>query len=161
MISAHDGRPCGPFTIIRREASETILSVPRLRERLADSVYHLLEESAEISDAVSLRFPVHGHEVRSQPWRDPRMNLSAVRGIWTPNGVQVSDGRLTLPAAFFHFSKQKRRFTFSVHSHSVTHDSWVIDESGIWSPDYPLRAFRSRIVKSAFRMRQLAAARTS
>ena len=161
MISAHDGRPCGPFTLIRREASDAILSVPRLRERLADPVYHLLEESPEISDAIRPRFPIHGQEVRLQPWRDPRMNLAAVRGIWTPDGVQVSDGRLTLPAAFFHFSKQKRRSTFSVHSPSLTHDCWLIDESGIWSPDYPLRAMRSRLVKSAFRMRSLARPRAS
>lgn len=161
MISAHDGRPCGPFTLFRRDASEVILSVPRLREKLADSTYHLLEESSEISDAVRPRFQIHDHEVRLQPWRDPRMNLAAMRGVWTPDGVQVSDGRLTLPAAFFHFSKQKRRFTFSVHSPSLTHDRWVIDESGIWSPDYPLRAMRSHMVKCVFRLRSLARPYTS
>ena len=89
------------------------------------------------------------------------MNLAAVRGIWTSEGVQVTDGKLKLPAAFFHFSKQKRRFTFSVHKPSLDHDRWVIDESGIWSPDYTLRVVRSRAVKSAFRMRSIMRPRAS
>lgn len=155
MISAHDGRPCGPFTLFHRDATDAIFSVPNLKERIADSQYHLLEESPELSQAIAASWPIWGDEKRLQPWRDPALNRLRMRGYWSPGSVTVSDGTHARPAAFFHFSKQKRKKTFRPHAPSVEKASWVIDESGIWSPGCPVPRLRGAIIKSTYRLASL------
>jgi hypothetical protein len=149
MISADEGRPCGPFTLIKRSSLQTLLHSVDIK-RCFEAEDHLkFDESERLLSLIRGGLdPVFCHHSPLQPQRAERFNYKRCLSIWENGKVSVWDSRCNKKAAaFFHFSRFKGRNKFIIRTDALQSQNWVICKYGI----FPLRSKAAKAVLNILR----------
>jgi len=137
VIGAHEGRPTGPFTMIRTDCAERLIGSPGLKEAICRSDYGNFDENPQWVDALKSQGAAWLQAAHLQPARDGRFIKDRCVAEWTRGGLTVTDGTRAGPAGFFHFGKLKGKRSFRVRRNCVDADRWRISEHGIYDADSP------------------------
>jgi len=134
MISADEGRPCGPFTLIRRSSFETLLHSADIK-RCFEAAEHLkFDESRQLLDLIrGEQNQVFCHYSPLQPQRAARFNYKRCLSIWENGSVSALDCRGNkIEGAFFHFSRFKGNKKFKIRTDALQSPKWVVCRYGIF-----------------------------
>jgi len=134
MISADEGRPCGPFTLIKRSSFETLRHSDDVKRCLEAEEHLKFDESERLLNLVrGGQNQVFCHYSPLQPQRSAQFNYKRCLSIWEQGSVAVWDCRGNkIEGAFFHFSRFKGNKKFKVRNEAIQNPKWVVCRYGIF-----------------------------
>lgn len=135
MISADDDRPCGPFTLMKRDRMELLRQYPGFREEMERVEHRSFNEAVALMEIFAQDMPVHCRADELQPGMASNINSVHLFGVWDRGRVTVTDcWRRQREGGFYHFSRYKDKDRFAIDSAIVSRDQWAIHKFGICDP---------------------------
>lgn len=132
VISADDGHPCGPFTLMRREAAASLAGRPGVREEMERSEYREFDESPELLEILSPGGKTHCLAHPLQPAMAPGAAFRNTFAVWDRGRVTVWDrGGRRREGGFHHFSRFKGKRRFRVRPGAIAAPAWGVCKFGI------------------------------
>jgi hypothetical protein len=132
MISADDGKPCGPFTLISRSAVQSLSGFDKLKLIIQNQVHVSFNEAEDLMNFVSGGNPVFCHTDPLQPARTPGFNFRKTFSVWDKGRVKVWDNRGNeKEGGFYHFSRYKNKHGFRVKADALDREQWAVYRYGI------------------------------
>jgi hypothetical protein len=135
MVSAHDGRPCGPFTLIRSSLLPGFYAEAGFKSAMVSAKYQKLDESAHLLQLAAAHGQTRCASHPLQPSRTGFLEKARCVGLWREGELTVSDGKNSRSAALFHFTKLKVSRSFQVFPEDAAASQWRIDRHGIRQSD--------------------------
>jgi len=134
MISANEGKPCGPFTLIKRPMLNILLESDELKNCLETEDHLKFDESVKLMNIIKgVNNPVFCHFSPLQPMRSDGFNYKRCLAMWEDGKVSVRDCRGNkLDGAFFHFSRFKGNKKFKIRGSAIQSPQWVVCRYGIF-----------------------------
>ena len=150
MISAHDGRPCGPFTLFNRQYLLDICRNIKFKQAIEMNGKHGFFESQDYTDEKSIYKPMLAIDESQmlvdiskmfapvfckadplQPTRMRGLNHRKAVAFWNNGRLFVMDwlGRKK-EGAFFHFSRYKSRTRFAIDYQKVNSNNFGVYKYG-------------------------------
>jgi len=131
MISAHDDRPCGPFTLMNRSQMHYILEWEGIKEEMERERHQSFNESLILKELLSTELPAFCKANPLQPQR-ATLHFRHHYGIWEDGKVVVHDCFFRKQeGAFYHFSRHKRKKNFKIDPNVLNSESWGVYRGGI------------------------------
>lgn len=135
MISADDGRPCGPFTLMNRSQIHLLAEWDNLKPEMEKEEHHSFNEAIKLMEILSQKLPPFCKADPIQP-QMAGMNSRHHFGIWKKGIVKVHDcWQRKRQGGFYHFSRFKDKPRFKIDPHTLKKSSWGIYKFGIIHPD--------------------------
>jgi hypothetical protein len=134
MISANEGKPCGPFTLIKRPMLQSLLESAELKQCLEAEDHLKFDESVQLMNIIKgEKNAVFCHYSPLQPMRTDGFNYKRCLAIWENGNVFVRDCRGNkIDGAFFHFSRFKGNSKFKIRGDVINSPKWVVCRYGIF-----------------------------
>jgi hypothetical protein len=134
MISANEGKPCGPFTLIKRSMLHILLESDELKKCLEAEDHLKFDESVKLMNIIKgANNPVLCHFSPLQPMRSDGINYKRCLAMWEDGKVSVRDCRGSkMEGAFFHFSRFKGNKKFKIRGNPINSPQWVVCRYGIF-----------------------------
>lgn len=135
MISANEDKPCGPFTLIKRQMLNVLLESDEIKNCLEAEEHLKFDESKKLASLIkngnNALFCQHSP---LQPMRSEGFNYKRCFAIWENGKVSVRDCRgNNIEGAFFHFSRFKGNKKFKIRGDVIKNPSWVVCRYGIFT----------------------------
>lgn len=135
MISADDGRPCGPFTLMNRSQLHLLLEWKHLKSEMEKEEHHSFNEAIELMEILSQKLPPFCKADPLQP-QMATLNQRHHFGIWDNGEVIVHDcWQRKRSGGFYHFSRYKDKARFKIDPAAVKNTRFGIFKFGIKIPD--------------------------
>lgn len=134
MISANDGKPCGPFTLIKRLMLNILLESDEIKKCLEADDHLKFDESVKLMNIIKgEQNAVFCYFFPLQPMRSDGFNYKRCLALWENGKVSVRDCRGNkLDGAFFHFSRFKSSKKFKIRGNAIQSPTWVVCRYGIF-----------------------------
>jgi len=141
MISAHDDRPCGPFTLMNRSQIHLMMEWEGIQEEMEREQHKSFNESMKLKEILSTNLPAFCKADPLQPQR-AGLDFRHHYAIWEKGNLTIHDWLFrNKSGAFYHFSRHKRKKHFNVDPNAIKHESWGVYRGGI----IPSKSHRSRM----------------
>jgi len=132
VISANNGRPCGPFTLINKSCMDLIIESGIVKCNIESYDHKCFDESFELINILSIDKPFFCDCDPIQPALTDGFNHRKTFSIWSNGVLRVFDNRWNVKeGGFHHFSRYKNRKRFKVEEISVPGDYWGCCKYGI------------------------------
>jgi hypothetical protein len=132
MISADNGHPCGPFTLMRLDRVRTLGHNDVVRAEMSKQRHRSFNESDEFLTIVADGDAYWCNADALQPMVVPPFNHRQVFSIWNNGHVTVYDNRgHKKDAGFHHFSRYKNRKRFKICGEPENNPVWAVCKRGI------------------------------
>lgn len=134
LISANEGKPCGPFTLIKRPMLDILRESDEIKRCFEADVHLKFDESEKLMNILkNEQHAVFCHFSPLQPMRSLGFNYKRCFALWENGTVSVRDSRgNNRGGAFFHFSRFKGNRKFKIRSDALRSPQWVVCRYGIF-----------------------------
>ena len=104
MISADDGRPCGPFTLMNRTQLHLLAEWDQIKPEMERVEHRSFNEAIRLMEILSQNLPAFCQADPLQPQMAGGLNQRHHFGIWDQSGVTVHDcWQRKRQGGFYHF----------------------------------------------------------
>ena len=132
MISANDGKPCGPFTLIKKSSMHLLADSDFVRRSMESYDHKCFDESVELVRIIAGENSTFCSCDPIQPALMAGFNYRKTFSIWNNGVLRVFDSRWhEKEGGFHHFSRYKNRQRFKVEENVLQNQHWGCCKYGI------------------------------